>query len=305
MPKPFRGQIAVIQRNAIQSWALLRPACEIILFGDEEGTADVAREFRVHHISEVVRNEFGTPLVNSLFETAGGVAAHDLLCYINADIILMSDFVKAVRQVASRKHRFLAVGQRWDVDINQPWDFKRLDWEERLRLYITEHGKLHPPAGSDYFVFPRDVIWQAFPAFAVGRPSWDNWLIYQARALHMPVIDVAGSVMVVHQNHDYAHCLGGETGVWEGTEAKRNLEMAGGYNHVFTLEDATHILVPSGPKLDLRRPKLRRHLNTLPVLFPHFRPLLRLVRIFGIASRPLRLKLGLILNAKRSGRHGV
>lgn len=39
-PKPFYGYIGVIQTNAIQSWLLLRPECEVILFGDEEGMAE-------------------------------------------------------------------------------------------------------------------------------------------------------------------------------------------------------------------------------------------------------------------------
>lgn len=43
--KPFRGPFAVIQRNTIRSWTLLRPACEIILFGDDDGSAEIAAEF--------------------------------------------------------------------------------------------------------------------------------------------------------------------------------------------------------------------------------------------------------------------
>ena len=35
-PKPFRGHIGVIQRNAIESWKRIHPDVEIILFGDEE-----------------------------------------------------------------------------------------------------------------------------------------------------------------------------------------------------------------------------------------------------------------------------
>ena len=50
IPKCFRGHISVIQRNAIRSWRMLRPECEIILFGDEEGMKEVAEEFGVRHI---------------------------------------------------------------------------------------------------------------------------------------------------------------------------------------------------------------------------------------------------------------
>jgi hypothetical protein len=70
IPKPFRGHVAVIQRNAIQSWLQLKPACEIILFGDEEGTAEIAGEMAVRHVPEIKRNEYGTPLVNDIFYKA-------------------------------------------------------------------------------------------------------------------------------------------------------------------------------------------------------------------------------------------
>ena len=47
MPRLFRDHIAVIQRNAIRSWTLLRPRCEIILCGDDAGVASTAAELSV------------------------------------------------------------------------------------------------------------------------------------------------------------------------------------------------------------------------------------------------------------------
>src|SRR5438477_11746488 len=95
IPKPFRGHIAVIQHNAIRSWTLLRPACEVILFGDDEGVASAAADLGVRHFPEVARNEYGTPLVSDVFAQAQRHAAHDTLCYINADIIVMNDLLDA------------------------------------------------------------------------------------------------------------------------------------------------------------------------------------------------------------------
>lgn len=241
IPKPFRGHIAVIQRNAIRSWTLLRPACEIILFGDDEGTAEVAAEFGVRHVPTVARNEYGTPLVSDLFEQAQRLAAHDSLCYVNADIILLSDFLAAVRRIPFR--RFLMVGQRWDVDLDRPWDFDSPDWEKRIREYARNHGNLHPPTGIDYFVFTPG-LWRDIPPFAIGRTTWDNWLIYGARAGGAAVIDATRAVTAIHQNHDYGHIPDGLDGAWKGPEAQRNLALAGGYDHVFTLTDATWLLTP-------------------------------------------------------------
>src|SRR5215470_10391406 len=91
-PKPFVGHIAVIQRNALQSWKCLHPDVEVILFGNDEGVADIARELGLRHIPELDNNEFGTPLLDDLFHKAETAARFSTLGYINADIILLSEF---------------------------------------------------------------------------------------------------------------------------------------------------------------------------------------------------------------------
>lgn len=254
-PKPFRGHIEVIQRNAIRSWMLLRPACEIILFGDEEGTSKVAAEFRVKHVSDVARNEYGTPLVSDLFEQTQRLTTHDLFCYVNADIILLNDFSIAMQRIPFR--RFLMVGQRWDLDLNQPLDCSQPDWESRLRQYAHRHGNLHSPSGIDYFVFTRG-LWGKIPPFAIGRTVWDNWLIYGARARSAAVVDATQVVTAIHQNHDYGHVPDGVAGAWQGPEAQRNRALAGGYDRVFMLRDATWLLTSRWLLPALTREHLRR-----------------------------------------------
>ena len=93
-PKPFTDpHIALIQRNALHSWTLL-PDVEIILLGDEEGLSQAAKEFGVKHIPNVKCNDNGTPLISSMFEMARQNSHSELLCIINADMILMSDLSK-------------------------------------------------------------------------------------------------------------------------------------------------------------------------------------------------------------------
>lgn len=278
IPKQFQGPIEVIQRNAIKSWTLLRPRPEIILFGDDGGTAEAAKEFGVGHVAKIERNEYGTPLINDLFEKAQRLATHEVLCYINADIILMSNFVEAFPLVANRKSRFLVVGQRWDIEIKQPLDFSA-DWENKLHSYVISQGSLHPPTGIDYFVFPRG-IWSEMPPLAIGRTIWDNWLIYQARARGVPVIDATDVVMAVHQDHNYMHVPSSAVDAWEGPEAKRNLELAGGWGHVFTLQDATHKLTHRGIRRALDRAHRVRLMETIPQLCPYLSPLFKILRAF-------------------------
>ena len=279
-PKPFRGYIGVIQTNAIQSWILLRPEPEVILFGNEEGAAEVASRFGIRHVPDIECNEYGTPLLNSIFSIAQDIASHQLMCYVNTDIILMSDFLPAIRQV--QRQSFLIVGQRWDVDVKEPVDFDKPDWEACLRTRVTEEGKLHPKSGIDYFVFSRG-LYGDIPPLAIGRGVWDNWLIYRARSLKAPVIDATKVITVIHQNHDYSHDPKGGTGVWKGPEAIRNCELAGWGEHALNLEHATWIFTSQGMRRALTLRHLYFRLDAVTMLSSHLhflrRPMKALTRL--------------------------
>jgi len=250
-PKPYTDpHIALIQRNALHSWTLL-PEVEVILIGDETGLSETAKEFNVRHIPDVKCNENGTPLISSMFELARQNSRSDLLCIINADMILMSDLIAAAKQAARQKDRSVLLSQRWDYDITAPLDFSD-GWEARLRKTVETQGQLHRPAGSDYFLFPRSC-YQDIPNFIIGRAGWDNWMIYKARKEKWPVIDCTPSVMIVHQNHDYSH-LPDAKPHYEHPDTDENIRLAGGQANVrYTVLDSTHQLAEGGK---LVRPKM-------------------------------------------------
>ena len=52
VPKPFQGHIGLIQENAIRSWVALDADHEVILLGDEDGTAEVSRRLGVRPRAE-------------------------------------------------------------------------------------------------------------------------------------------------------------------------------------------------------------------------------------------------------------
>lgn len=286
MPKPFRGHIGVIQRNAIQSWLRLRPACEVILMGDDEGTADVAAELGSRLIPRVARNEYSTPLLDSMFGEAEKAATYPHLCYVNADIILMSDFLVAVQQVVSEERHFLMVGQRWDLDVEEPLTFDS-DWESKLRSRVEQEGQLHGHSGMDYFVYPRG-FWGEIPPFAIGRRGWDNWLIYQARARRASLIDLTEMVMVVHQNHAYPQSIAKSKSTLDHPEIKRNVALTEGCAYAASLSAATHKLTRRGLVLKKRGPyELYRQLVILSVSYPLLKPIVRLLYLMGSRIRIL------------------
>jgi len=242
-PKPFLGHIDTIQRNALASWTALGQGVEVLLIGDEAGVAEAAAEFGARHLPQVSRNEHGTPLLSSIFSLAHEAAQHPCLCYVNADVMLLGDLLPGVSRTMERFRRFLLIGRRWDVDLRERLRFDP-GWEARLRRQIEAGGRLHPPTGSDYFVFPRPMF-RRLPAFALGRAGWDNWMIFAGRRAHVPVIDATEAVTVVHQLHDYAHLPGGQPH-FRLPESRRNVEMVGGRAAVFTMKDTTWRLGPAG-----------------------------------------------------------
>jgi hypothetical protein len=249
-PKPFTDpHIAMIQRNAIKSWTLL-PDVEVILLGEETGLAEAARELGVKHIPDVARNVNGTPLISSMFQLARENSNSDLLCIINADMILMPDFVEAVRRSRMLRDKYVLLSQRWDYDITEPINFAD-GWESRLKESVRKQNQLHRPAGSDFFLFPKSCYID-IPDFTIGRAGWDNWMIYKARKEGWAVIDCTPSIMIVHQNHDYGHLPDGKPH-YEHPETNENIRLAGRQANIrFTILDATHQLADG----KLTRPKI-------------------------------------------------
>ena len=279
-PKPFQGHTAIIQRNAITSWTALRPRPEIILFGDEPGTAEVCQELGLVHVPALACAEHGAPLLGDLLDKAQQLARHDFLCYVNADIILLGDFMGAVERVASWRDRFLMVGRRTNVDLDEPAIYESPGQETRLRALVLQQN---PPVnfrGIDYFVFPHGLF-AAFPRFAIGRPWWDNWVLWKVRKSGVPLVDASAVVLAVHQNHDYSLPEGAQD-VMQREEAKQNRKLAG---HGFcTIADATYRLTSAGIAYNFS------HL-LVPIVLPWWWAFLK---ITGPIRYPLGLRRGKI-----------
>lgn len=274
-PKPFMNpHINLIQRNAIRSWQHLGGDVQVLLIGDEVGMADFAAESGLQQLPDVSRNDQGTPLVSSIFELARQNSTSSLLAYVNADILLTPEFVSLARQVLGQVREFLIVGQRWDLDVKQALVFNQ-DWDMRLIYEVKTSGRLHPPGGSDYFIFHRNCFTEV-PKFAIGRAGWDNWMFYHARMKHWPVIDLSSSLIVIHQDHDYSHLPGGKPH-YQMPESFENIHLAGGRRTIFTLLDADYTL-RSGKlqRIPLRGKRFWRSLETYPLIQWHSYPLAEL-----------------------------
>jgi hypothetical protein len=244
-PKPFLGHIAIIQRNALMAWKLLHPDVEVILFGEDEGTEGICRSLGLRHEPNVLRSEYGTKRLDSIFGRAQELARHEIVCYANCDIILTQEFLSAFQKLQAWRSRFLMVGCRWDTNITEPLDFVRSDWQECLVARARLEGYQRFYHNIDYFLFPRGLF-DAIPPLVIGRIWWDHWLVGKAHQSGAAVVDVSDVVCAVHQNHDYGYHPEGIEGVFNDIEARGNFELASRVTRLRTIEDAPYRLNATG-----------------------------------------------------------
>lgn len=258
-PKPFSDpHINVIQRNAIQSWKSLGDQVEVILIGDESGLRDTASDLGVQYIPEVERNQQKTPLVHSVFDQARQASAHEILMYLNADIILLPECLPIISRVDQLEENYLLVGRRWDLNITWEIDFLS-NWIAEMERLLVQEGKLRAPSAMDYFVFPRHLF-QEIPPFTIGRAGWDNWMIYYAHQQQWRSIDVTSSLRVIHQNHDYSHLPEGKSH-YDLEESYQNVALSGGMATMYDLLDVNFTL--KGGRIRRKRLNLLRFLRKM------------------------------------------
>lgn len=242
IPKPFEGHNGLIQRNAITSWLALEPQPEVILVGREAGVEEMVREFDLGWIPEIGRTAYGTPVLGDAFRKVATQAGSSILCYVNCDIIFTQSLMETIKRL--ELDGYLAIGRRTNLDLVREVSAAELRDPAEMAA-LAAGGRLETPSAIDYFLFPATTRLWDIPLFAVGRPGWDNWMIYQAISKRVPVIDVTRGILALHQNHGYQHVPMQRGSAWEGPEADYNRRLAGSATRLkYSMLDATHRYCP-------------------------------------------------------------
>lgn len=238
IPKPFVGDDALRQRNALWSWSQSAPGCEILVFGDDASVAEAGRELGATHCPGIAVNDFGTPRLDWAFREAQERARHDILCYANADMIFLPGLLEAVAGIDFRGT--LMVGRRWNLDVSVDLVSHQGIYPGELKATVAEQGELYSPNAIDYFVFTRGLVMD-MPPFVVGRPRWDNWMIGHALKKGCRVVDATDAVTAIHQDHGYSHVPERDGRKWLGPEARENEQLLEDTDRG-SIQDATHAI---------------------------------------------------------------
>lgn len=259
-PKPFIGESAWNQVNALRSWRAIHPEVEIIMFGAPEGAAEVAAVVGARLVPELVTSPSGAPSFNAMVAYADQYGRHDQIVYANCDILLNGTMLYAMQAARRRFDHFLLVGERLDLGQGVRVDVCQPNWTETLSS-LADEGKLtaHGPTGADYFGFVREM-WADLPPVFMGRAMCDQALLHDCLRRRIPVIDGTMAVVNVHQYHGYQHLVGGREQVFKGEDRTTMAQVHGLKHSLPTVADADWRFVNNGTLEPdrVRRSLLRR-----------------------------------------------
>ena len=149
-------------------------------------------------ISNAKTNEHGVPILGDMYTKMFQKCPDaQTYTYVNGDIIGTSDFVETIEAVQPIGD-FLMVGKRTNVPWSENHDAKHANFNFDAHF---KRGALFRPDAQDYFTVTKNAIdWKTIPAFVVGRPGYDNWLVdHIYHNSKVALIDATKTISVIHQ----------------------------------------------------------------------------------------------------------
>ena len=267
-PKDFTGEFDIIQRNAFSSWRALSRNIEIIIMGKSKGAKVVTKEIGALYIPDIPLTKQGTPTISGLFNVAENFGNNNYYCFLNSDIILSPSFIDAFQTIKKSKKKFLAVAQRYNIDIDSIIDFLNPTESKRFYKSAEDNAKIGSCSAIDIFCFTKN-LYKNIPEFSVGRIGFDNWLVWKARRTFTPVIDMTSSTIIFHQNHSYKfRDFNNHSNTLKSDEAKMNYKLMG--TNALNINDANWFLDDGKVKKKSDDEFKQRNLWKISIIFPEF-----------------------------------
>lgn len=242
-PKPFVGQDAINQNNAVASWRRVAPNAQLICYGDGEGVKAACDRWKAIWVSDAPMTSTGAPRFDWIVSHATQHAQNDLQMFINADIFLLPGFMQSIDKIDLKQ--FLGISDRLNLKENILSEAPLGNCKKRLiELAHNQECAFNGGGGSDFFIFKRGM-WDGLPPIAVGRACYDNSLMGFCIQKGIPLVDVTNAIVCLHAPHGYKHVKGGRNEAYNGVDVKLNESLLKGAPRPM-LCDATHLLLPTG-----------------------------------------------------------
>jgi hypothetical protein len=182
-----------VQTDALLSWKNLKPKPEIIIIGNDPGTAEICKKHGFIHVTDVKCSSTGTPICIDFIRQAEKRASNDIMLLCSGDIYITQDTIEAAKAISKEKDEFCVVPRKKFVDIENG---------KVVRDVICGTGT--PWAtwqGGDYWLHSKGIF-EGMPDFLIGRHYLERWM-YRWLCNKDALIDGTLAITCLHQKHPH------------------------------------------------------------------------------------------------------
>ena len=220
--KPFIGDDAWRQEQAIKSWTLLQGIeKKIIILGNDEGTKEICDKYNLIH-EPGIKTLQGVPYLYEMFLIANEHANDDdVMLWTNSDMIYFQDMIDNI--LSFKKHKpneknYLLVGGR--IDWYNPKILEKLDKQHfynninlnnkyiDVNIRFVESKKFecsnHPLCGIDYVIHSKSTFLNNLdPNLVIAGTRHDMIMLGVGLDKKYFTCNITDTCSVIHQNHGY------------------------------------------------------------------------------------------------------
>jgi hypothetical protein len=222
--KPFIGDDAWRQEQAIKSWTLLENIeKKIIILGNDEGTQEICEKYNLIHEPNIKTLD-GVPYLYEMFLIANNYANNDdIMLWTNSDMIYFQDMITTILNFKQQKpdeKNYLLVGGR--IDWYNPKILEKLDKKYLfdninlnnnfidINIRFTESSKFeccsHPLSGIDYVIHSKTTFLNNLdPNLVIAGTRHDMIMLGVGIDKKYFTCDITQTCPVIHQNHGYSY----------------------------------------------------------------------------------------------------
>tara|TARA_B100000530_G_scaffold309720_1_gene235690 strand:- start:1270 stop:2097 length:828 start_codon:yes stop_codon:yes gene_type:complete len=220
--KPFIGDDAWRQEQAIKSWTLLEGIeKKIIILGNDEGTKEICDKYNLIHEPDI-RTLQGVPYLYDMFLIANNYANdEDVMLWTNSDMIYFQDMIDNIlsfKKYRPNEKNYLLVSGR--IDWYNPKILEKLDKQyfynninlnnkyTGVDICFVESKKFeccnHPLCGIDYVIHSKSTFLNNIDKnLVIAGTRHDMIMLGVGINKNYFTCDITSTCPVIHQNHGY------------------------------------------------------------------------------------------------------
>lgn len=189
----------LVHNLTIENWLSFRPFVIPVIFTTELPLADECRTkgWRVFPVRSVGAEDI--PVLKDMYLDV--MLTFNTLFYgfSNSDILFTNSLLEtlvAITESVDVKNPIMIVGKRTNVD--HVTEVEGSSWQNLISA-AQSRGEIFTGRAEDYFITSSTYPWREIPPLVIGRLSYDNWLVYNARKNGQKIVDATGTLLAVHQ----------------------------------------------------------------------------------------------------------